>query len=89
MHANVGDWLIVRSSTTGRPARRGEILTVGTNGAPPFRVRWTENDHEALVYPGPDAEVVTAEQQARLDREQDDRIAAIHPATDAKSAPGR
>jgi uncharacterized protein DUF1918 len=69
MHAQVGDWLVVKSSTTGRPSRRGEIVSVGAGGEPPFRVRWVENDHQALVYPGPDAEVITASRLEQLDRE--------------------
>ena len=69
MHAQVGDWLVVKSSATGRPSRRGEIVSVGAGGEPPFRVRWVENDHQALVYPGPDAEVITASRLERLERE--------------------
>ncbi|HEY7050402.1 MAG TPA: DUF1918 domain-containing protein [Jatrophihabitantaceae bacterium] len=89
MHAKTGDWLVVKSRTTGRPARRGEIVAVGTDGAPPFRVRWTEDDHEAMIFPGPDAEVVDAGRQAELDREQADRIASVQSFIEAKTAPGR
>lgn len=77
MKAAMGDWLLVRSHTTDRPPRRAEILTVGPGGAPPYRVRWTDTDHEVIVFPGPDAEVVTAARLAELDRLQTARIVAV------------
>lgn len=89
MHAKVGDWLVVKSRATGRPARRGEIVAVGALGAPPFRVRWTEDDHEALVFPGPDAEVITAERQAELNREQANRIAQVQSSFREARSPSR
>jgi hypothetical protein len=37
----------------------GEILEVhGTNGDPPFVVHWEGNEHDSLVFPGPDARVI-------------------------------
>lgn len=60
MHAQVGDWLIINSHAEGRPGRRGTIVAVGADGGPPYTVHWTEDDHEGVVYPGPDAEVLPA-----------------------------
>jgi hypothetical protein len=58
MKAHVGDQLVVRGTHLGEAARDGEILDVrGPDGAPPYVVRWSDNDHEALVFPGPDAVV--------------------------------
>lgn len=58
MHAKSGDWLVIKSAALDRPSRRGLITEVhGTDGAPPYVVRWTDNDHEAIVFPGPDAHV--------------------------------
>lgn len=58
MNADVGDQLVVRSTHVGEPVRDGEVLEVrGADGAPPYLVRWTDNGHEALVFPGPDAVV--------------------------------
>ena len=68
MKAAVGDWLLVKSHTTGRDARRAKILAVSADGAPPYTVRWTDADHDTMVFPGPDAEVVSAAQLAELDR---------------------
>ncbi|MFL6162537.1 MAG: DUF1918 domain-containing protein [Jatrophihabitantaceae bacterium] len=68
MFARVGDWLVVESRNEGRAARRGEIVGVArADGAPPYRVRW-DADHEALVFPGPDARVLTADELATHDR---------------------
>jgi hypothetical protein len=56
LRASVGDRLVVRS--LHGPARDGEILDVrNPDGTPPYWVRWSDNGHEALVYPGPDASV--------------------------------
>jgi hypothetical protein len=61
MHAKKGDWLVVESSVLDRHSRRGIILDVeGPDGTPPFLVRWEDNGHETLVFPGPDAHVAAA-----------------------------
>jgi hypothetical protein len=58
MHASAGDWLVVTPPRLGEPPRRGLILGVrGAGGEPPYRVRWTDTDHETLVFPGPDFHV--------------------------------
>lgn len=54
--AHVGDRLIIRGHRVGEPDRDAEITEVrGTDGAPPFVVRWAEDGHESLVFPGSDA----------------------------------
>lgn len=58
MYAQVGDRLVVRSTHVDGPARDGEILEVKhPDGSPPYVVRWSDNGHEALVFPGPDSYV--------------------------------
>ena len=58
MQATVGDRIVIKSTHVDEHVRDGEILEVrGADGAPPFLVRWSDNGHEALVYPGPDAEI--------------------------------
>ncbi|KAE8330710.1 hypothetical protein BDV39DRAFT_169927 [Aspergillus sergii] len=55
MHASRGDKLVIRR--TGEQDRILEIVEVlGTNGEPPYRVR-TQDGHEAIMSPGPDAVV--------------------------------
>ncbi|HEY4992524.1 MAG TPA: DUF1918 domain-containing protein [Nakamurella sp.] len=61
MRAKKGDWLVVEGAVVDRPGRRGVVLDVeGPDGAPPFLVRWDDNGHEGLVFPGPDAHIVAA-----------------------------
>ena len=58
MKAAQGDWLVVESAHTGQVCRRGLVLEAhGPDGTAPFLVRWTDDDHESLVFPGADAHV--------------------------------
>ncbi len=58
MKATCGDRLILEGTHVGNPRRVGVITEVhGSNGAPPYVVRWLDSDHETLVVPGPDARV--------------------------------
>lgn len=77
MRAVIGDWLVVKSPNEGHAARRAEILAVGKEGAPPYTVRWLDTGRTALYFPGPDAEVLSADRQAELDRERAKRAARV------------
>jgi hypothetical protein len=56
MYAHQGDRIVVRSQTVDGLVRDGEILAVEhPDGSPPYRVRWSDNGHESLFFPGPDA----------------------------------
>ena len=56
MRAVIGDRIIVRGMHIGQPERGALVLAVeGPDGAPPYRVRWDEDQHESLFVPGPDA----------------------------------
>jgi hypothetical protein len=58
MRANVGDRLRIRAHHVGEPERFAEVLEVhGADGEPPYLLRWDEDGHEALYFPGPDASV--------------------------------
>jgi hypothetical protein len=58
MRAEVGDRVLIRGHHIGEPDRDCEILEVhGTEGAPPYLVRWGDSGHESLFFPGPDAVV--------------------------------
>lgn len=62
MKASVGDRLVIRGHTMGRPERRATILEVrGEDGGPPYVVRWDddpeERPHDHLFFPGSDADV--------------------------------
>ena len=58
MKAQVGDRLLLEGTHVGDPRRVGVIMEVrNPDGSPPYVVKWLDNEHEALVYPGPDARV--------------------------------
>lgn len=58
MNANVGDRIVIKGHHIGDPDRDGVVLEVhGPDGGPPFLVRWEDDGHETLFFPGPDAMV--------------------------------
>lgn len=78
MKADVGDWLVIKGTTTERADQRGLITEVhGKDGSPPYVVQWLADGHEATVFPGSDAVVVTASEQQRADEKARSRIASV------------
>ena len=62
MQAKVGDWLVIKGHRVGQADREAQILAVeGEEGGPPYRVRWLDDEHISLVFPGPDAVIRRAE----------------------------
>jgi hypothetical protein len=58
MKAQIGDRLIMESIHVGEPRRIGVILELRhPDGTPPYLVRWLDNGHEGLVFPGPESRV--------------------------------
>ena len=56
MKTAVGDRIVIRGHRVGEHDRDGEILEVrGTDGGPPYLVRWDDDGHETIIYPGTDA----------------------------------
>ena len=56
MRAAAGDRIIIKGHHVGEPDRDGRILEVhGDAGGPPYLVRWEEDGHEGLLFPGSDA----------------------------------
>jgi hypothetical protein len=56
--ANVGDWLVIEPTNLGDRRRSGLIVALRhEDGTPPYVVRWVEDDHESLMFPGPTARV--------------------------------
>jgi uncharacterized protein DUF1918 len=69
MKAKVGDFLVVKGTTTERHDQHAEIIAVRSeDGSPPYVVRWLVNGHETTVYPGCDAVVVSATEHAEAER---------------------
>lgn len=81
MKADVGDWLVIKGTTTELADQRGLIIDVhGVDGSPPYVVRWLETDHVATVFPGADAVVVTAAERAAADERALHRFGAVQSA---------
>lgn len=58
MHASVGDRIVIVGHKVGEHERDAEILEVrGPDGAPPYLVRWSDDGHEGLFFPGTDARI--------------------------------
>jgi hypothetical protein len=75
MRAHPGDWLVVETATVDRHSIRGRIEEVsGPAGEPPFRVRWSGDDRVSIVFPGPDARVLTQKELTALDRQRTERF---------------
>ena len=78
MKAKVGDWLVMKGFTIDKPEQRGLITEVHSDdGSPPYVVRWLESDHVATVFPGPDAIIVTPEEQQAADERAKRRIESV------------
>jgi hypothetical protein len=60
--------------------RKAEIIATGADGAPPYTVRWIEDDRESVVFPGPDAQILTPEEQAAHDRAETAQIGKVESA---------
>jgi hypothetical protein len=66
MQARSGDHLLVRGHSVAQPDRSAEVLKVlGTDGAPPYRVRWSDDGQEGLFFPGSDTSVEKAAKPAK------------------------
>ena len=56
MRAAAGDRLVIKGHKVGEHDRDAEILEVrGEDGGPPYLVRWEDDGHEGLLFPGSDA----------------------------------
>jgi hypothetical protein len=58
--AAVGDVIIVASVKLGGKVRQGTVVEVrSVDGSPPFLVQWADGGQPGLVFPGPDAHVLS------------------------------
>lgn len=58
MRAGVGDRIVIEGHRVGESRRDCEVLEVrGLEGGPPYLVRWGDNGHQALFFPGTDASI--------------------------------
>jgi hypothetical protein len=60
VHAEVGNWLVVRSRLVDQPVRAGQIVDVSDpDGSPPYVVHWLDDERTSVVFPGADAVIAT------------------------------
>ena len=86
MKARVGDWLVIKGAKIDQADQRGLIEEVhSADGEPPYVVRWLATDHVATVFPGPDALIVTPEEQEAADERARTRAASVQAAITHKS----
>ncbi len=58
MKAKISDRLILEPTHPGSPRRVGVITGLHhEDGSPPYTVRWLDDGHETLVFPGPEGRV--------------------------------
>jgi hypothetical protein len=66
MKALVGDHLVIKGNKVGQAARAAVILEArGPEGDPPFFVKWLDDGHEGLFFPGPNARIEHREEPRR------------------------
>jgi putative redox protein len=79
MRAAVGDRLLVPGHYEDQVRRHARILEVrGEAGSPPYLVRWIDDGHVGLLFPGPDAII----EAAHADAPVADGGEATHPTDD-------
>jgi hypothetical protein len=57
LRARPGDRLVLGGHHLDGAKHDAEVLEVGEEGRPPYRVRWGVNGHVSTVYPGSDAQI--------------------------------
>jgi len=58
MRARVGGWVVIEGRVLDEPRRQGQVIgLIHSDGSPPYQVRWVEDDHESIVFPGPGARI--------------------------------
>jgi hypothetical protein len=69
MKAHVGDRIVLEGAHVGDHRRIGVIMELRReDGTPPYLVHWLDNDHEGLIFPGPDSRVEPMETSAETNR---------------------
>ncbi|GAA4607494.1 hypothetical protein BJY16_006360 [Actinoplanes octamycinicus] len=61
MNARTGDRIVIEGNREGEVRRVGVITAVGhPDGRPPYHVRWLEDGHTSVIFPGPEARIEPA-----------------------------
>ena len=65
MKAHLGDKVVISGHRVGEPQRIGQIKEVrGDDGGPPYRVKWDQDGHTTLLFPGPDCTIEPLDEHA-------------------------
>ena len=66
LQARIGDEIVVDGLHHGEPPRRGEIIEVlGEPEVTHYRVRWDDNGHVSIFFPGTTSHVIHTASKAR------------------------
>jgi hypothetical protein len=66
LHAAVGDQIVVDAMKLDSPPRRGEVIEVlGEGEHVHYRVRWDDNGHESVFFPGSTSHVIHPRNRVR------------------------
>jgi hypothetical protein len=58
MIAQLGDRIVVKGTHLGDRARVGVITALRhADGTPPYEVRWLDDGHVGLIFPGPETHI--------------------------------
>lgn len=58
MIARVGDRIVIKGTHVGDSARIGVITALRhADGTPPYEVRWLDDGHIGLIFPGPETHI--------------------------------
>lgn len=58
MIAQVGDRIVVKGVHVGDTSRVAVVTALRhADGSPPYEVRWLDDGHEGLIFPGPECHV--------------------------------
>lgn len=58
MIAHVGDRIIVSGTHVGDAVRVGVVTALRhSDGTPPYEVRWLDDGHVGLIFPGPETRI--------------------------------
>ena len=57
-NARIGDWVELPEGPGHPHPRRGLVVALlHADGSPPYRVRWSDEEHETVIFPPPDAQL--------------------------------
>lgn len=69
MKAQIGDRVVVEGTNLGDRRRVGIVVRLRhPDGTPPYVVRWLDDEHESLMFPGPTTHVESGDRTGESER---------------------